>query len=150
MIKFKITFSKSKIIDKVSLNTAYTGAKNAKESGYYDRVATIKADRVLLESLVGQSAGLLMERLKDFITVPFLGGDEISFTLELSGAFDESLIPSVTNDLEDVLVTATTAAWMRIADVTKAENWERETSAILQRGIAKLCHRRRPVRGNQS
>lgn len=73
-------------------------------------------------------------------------GATLSLTLEVSGAFDDSLSPSVATDIFSFLVASVAARWFRITWPGRSGEYLTESENILSEIIRKLYHRRRPVR----
>ena len=142
----KIFIAKADVFKEVSLNTAYTGAKSATENGLFDRVATINADSPILSRFWVQACGEVTEKLKGMIVASESFSEALSVSLELSGAYDDSLTPSVEADLSAAIAAGVTARWMRLSFPDKASEWEAQSAHLLHRAFAKLCHRKKPTR----
>ncbi|MCH5228548.1 MAG: hypothetical protein J1F12_00955 [Muribaculaceae bacterium] len=141
-----IDISKKDILEVVAINTAYTGAKNPGDSSIFERVATISEDDEMLSRHWPVVFGSLSDKLRNFIVDSQYGADSFSISLELSGAFDEAMLPGVKNDLFSYVAAAMTSHWFLFSFPEKWEEWEKRGRELLDSAVAKLCVRRRPVR----
>lgn len=141
-----IKINKAEIFERVSLSSAYTGAKDIKDPAIYDRVATINEDETLLTGFWQETCGIITEKLREFILSIEDSADELSITMELSGSYDEALTPSVVEDLKGVLTTGIAGRWFRFTYPEKAADWLSQSSTLLNRAFSKLCYRKKPTR----
>ena len=146
MKNIAISVTKSEILDEVSLHTAYMGVKTEAGENLYQRVAIVNEDCDLLERVWNEKCGSLIEYLKDFIVISESIGSSLSFTLEVSGSYDESMTPSLKSDIFEAMVSGVTAGWLRYSFPEKQNEWEDKFIQLMQRALTKLCHRKRPVR----
>ena len=146
MKEIKIIFNKTEIYDEVSLNSAYAGAKNATGEDIYERVATVDADRELLSRFLTEMYGKVSERLREFIVESEEREDEILVTLEISGAYDDSLTPSVRSDLFGAMAKGVASMWFRFTSPSRSAEWLAESDSLLSRAYSKLCYRKKPLR----
>ena len=146
MKNFNISISKAKIFSDVALTTAYTGAKSDSPGMAFDKVATIDADSKLLSNFWKEMTGTVMEKLKPFIASVDLSGNDFSFEIIVSNAYDDSQTPSLEEDLNSVFSAGITARWFRFVSPEKASEWEAESSRCLDLAFSKLCYRRPPRR----
>ena len=146
MKNLNFSFEKTGILEEVSLNTAYAGAKSEEEKPIFDRVATCDSDEVLLLKFWREMYGMITDRLRSFILSSDFSDAAFSITLELSGAYDDSLTPSVKNDLYAAIVAGITSRWFAFVCPAKAVEWKTESERLFDSVVSKLCHRRRPVR----
>lgn len=143
-----INISRGEIDAELSKITAYAGAKtpSADVDRDYDRIATVDEDAAMLNRYWHNSGNTLADCLKDFITGFQMDDSVIALTLEVSGAFDESLTPSVEGDLKSFVAAAMARAWFAITLPDRAAEWEGESNRLLRDASRKLYHRRRPQR----
>lgn len=141
-----ISIKKAEILEEVALAAAYSGAKTEAAEGFFDRVATIEDDSGILSRFWTLICGRVADKLKNFITASEISGDSLSLTLELSGAYDDTLSPSVKSDLFSAMASGVTAKWFRITFPARAPEWEDQSAELLERALSKLCHRLPPQR----
>lgn len=142
-----IIITKDNVFEDVSLASAYTGAKTDDDSGVnFNRIATIDADNNLLSRFWIQACGIVTDKLKSFIMASEINENSIKLTLELSGAYDDSMSPSVEKDVFSAMTAGVTAQWFAITFPERTKEWDEKSAALLNRAFAKLCHRRRPKR----
>lgn len=146
MYKIDIVFNKSNIFDEVSLNSEYIGAKNESDENIYERVSTVSADEDLLNRFLTEMQGVIIEKLREFITDVKYSSQDFSVTMELSGAYDEALTPSVKEDLFAAMSKGVCARWFRFTYPAKSSEWLNQSDALLSRAYAKLCYRKKPQR----
>ena len=149
MKSISISLAKSEILEDVSLNTAYTGAKSSDDKAY-NRVATIPQDDPLLSKFWIETGGRVIDQLKEFVVSSSLDEEKFRMTLEVSGAFEESLEPTVKDDIHAAVTAGVMTRWLRYTYPDKATEWESHTTYLLGSVLSKLCHRRRPLRIKQS
>lgn len=141
-----IEIRKSAVFDKVSLNTAYTGAKNSTETRDFDCIATAETDETLLEGFWTSMCGKVCDFLHEFIRDTAIDSSALKLNLEVSGSYRESLTPSVAADIESAIAAGVTARWFRFSYPEQSPEWESESQTLLRRAAGKLCFRRRPMR----
>ena len=146
MKKYEISIKKDEILEEVSLNTAYTGAKTGDIPGTFDKVATIEGDHRLLGKIWGWVCGEVIEKVREFIADSESAENELKIILEMSEAFDSSLFPSVVSDMKAAVAAGVSARWFGYSFPEKAGEWEGLFERLLQRAFSKLCHRRKPHR----
>ena len=146
MKEILININKKEILDEVSLNTAYAGAKTQGEAGIFERVAAIEADEALLSKFWLEMTGQLAETLQGFIKSAEHSQTALKLNLETSGAYDESLTPSLVEDVKAALAAGITQRWFTYTLPSRAEEFCRNSELLLKRIISKLCHRKKPVR----
>lgn len=142
----KISISNSSIFEEISLASAYAGAKKDDEKGFYDRVATVNADETLLNRFVTEMHGVVADRFREFLTSTECGEEALGFTLEVSGSYDNSLTPSVKEDIFRGIVAGVISRWFRFTFPSQEETYRIQTDRFLERAYAKLCQRRKPRR----
>lgn len=150
MKNLNISFHKFKILESVSLNTAYIGAKNSEDSAFFLKVATSDDDTLLLSKAWTDMTGEIVDKVKEFTSNAELNDDLFSLSLCLSGSYDDSLSPSVLNDLENALSAGITARWFDFSYPERAKEWYNRAEILLSRVVSKLCHRRRPLRSTKN
>lgn len=143
-----INIARSDIDNELSKITAYTGAKSFPECSQeeLDRVATVDEDAALLDRFWLNAAGILAEHLKDFISAASTAEGNISFTLEVSGAYDDSLTPSLIEGATAFVAASMVRSWFAITFPGKTTEWEAECMRLLREISRKLYHRRKPER----
>lgn len=150
MKNIEIIISKTEVLEKVSLESAYTGAKTDQDDRFYDRVATIDADKELLSGFWIESCGKITDKLREFIRSSVNNELALTLNLEISNAYDEALTPSVKEDLRGVLLYGIIGRWFRFTFPERSAEWLAQSSDLLERACSKLCHRSRPVRKSVS
>lgn len=148
MKTINISFTNVDIFQELAKTTAYTGVKNESDDtgAVINRVATVEEDSCLLQRYWEMACSELIEKLKRFVTSAVSNTDSLSLTLETSGAYDDSLTPSLKTDIFSFLVASIAARWFRMVWKERAEEYCLEATAKLTEAERKLYHRKRPER----
>lgn len=145
-----INIHREEIDRELSKITAYTGVKSPSGGDLktIDRIATVDEDSALLSRYWQKAGSILADRLKDFITGAAVSDSTIALTLEVSGAYDDALTPSLETDLKGFVAAAMTRSWFAITLPDRVAEWDAESERLLRDASRKLYHRRKPRRGN--
>lgn len=146
MKQINISFSPQEVFAEIALQSAYAGVKNGDSSRFFDKVATAKSDEALLNRFLTEMAGVIADHLKAFVVDYSCSPASFSISLEVSGAYDDSLTLSVTSDLFAALSAGVTARWFALAYPEKASEFSAKTDALLSRVYSKLYSRKKPAR----
>lgn len=141
--------ARSDIEGKVAQTTAYLGWKSPGEEGrgeLLDRVATVDGDADMLSGFIAEGYASAVERLKGFVADAAFSEDNVRLMLEVSGAYDDSVTPTLATGFRSFLVATVMAGWLRLSFPDKAEEWEKEAQRLLFTMERNLYHRRRPTR----
>lgn len=141
--------ARSDIEGNVAQTTAYLGLKSPAEEErgtLLDRVATVEGDADMLSGFIAEGYATAVERLKGFVTDAVFSEEKVRLTLEVSGAYDDSVTPVMTTGFRSFLVASVMARWLRLSYPEKAEEWEKEAERHLSTMERNLYHRRRPSR----
>lgn len=141
--------ARSDIEGKVAQTTAYLGWKSPGEEGrgeLLDRVATVDGDAAMLSGFIAEGYASAVERLKGFVADAAFSEDNVRLMLEVSGAYDDSVTPTLATGFRLFLVATVMARWLRLSFPDKAEEWEKEAQRLLFTMERNLYHRRRPCR----
>lgn len=141
-----IDIEKEKILQDISLNSAYAGAKSPGEKDIFERVATVNEDSGILSGFFSEMCGSILEKFSGNVASSSLTESRFSLVLEVSGSFDESLSESLVNDITAYMSAGVTARWFQITLAEKAVEWDAKANLLLQRAFAKICQRKRPQR----
>ena len=146
-----INIKRGDVLAEVGRITAYTGVKSddSDSGALFERVATVEEDAELFARYWRDACAIVAERLKQFVGGAGFGREELSLNLEVSGAFDDSLSPSVETAVFSVIAALLSARWFRLSMKEKAEEWEEEASRLLAEIERMLFHRRAPRRKKQ-
>ena len=141
-----IFIEKEKIFSEVSINTAYTGCKGEDNPDFYNKVATVDADKELLSHFFFEICGKISELLKDLIQSSVLTDAGLSLTLLLSNSYDDSLTDSLTRDLISATVAGVCARWLELSAPQRRKEYETRAEKLLNSALSKLYHRKKPMR----
>ena len=142
----QISISKQEILENVALQSAYTGEKASQGAALFQKVATVNADNSLLLRLFDEMAGQITDRLKNFIVECENDESGLALKLELSGAYDDALTPSVKSDLFAAFAAGVVYRWLSFSFPDRAPEWAQKTDKLLERVFTKLYNRRKPTR----
>lgn len=148
MKTIKINILRRDADEELARITSYAGIKSPGSEGLkdLDRIATVDEDSALLNRYWQAAANTLADRLKDFITGLAADNESVGLTLEVSGAYDDALTPSLEGDLRGYAAAYMTRAWFAITLPERAAEWDAECERLLRDASRKLYHRKRPVR----
>jgi hypothetical protein len=150
-----IKLFRRKIYQEVARTTAYTGVKSENAASLkdederaemFDRLATVDEDNPLLSDYLTEASAFAAEVLRSFIASVSLAGETLTFSLNASDSFDDTLTPVVVNNLNAFLTASVTARWFRLSCREKAAEWETEATRRIDSVLATLCHRMAPRR----
>ena len=144
MKNIKIIIEKTKIMQEVSIASAYTGIKSDNGDEFYARVATASADETLLSRYWIEICGKLMEKLRHFIRGSQYGQDSLELELEVSGSFDDSLTEAVKHDLMAGAANGVTAGWFALTCPDKADEYSAKSEALIDRAVSNLYYKKAP------
>lgn len=151
----KIILDRPEILAEVKQNSAYAAARCPSESEEetirrFPRVAAADTDIPLLARYWEEAASAMTDRLKDYLRDASLKNGQLILELEVSGAFDESLLPGLQSSLGSYMAAGMTGRWFRITFPDRAEEYDQEASRLLTDAERRLCHRRAPRRQKPS
>lgn len=146
MKNIEIYLTKTAILEEVDIYTAYTGSKISAESDAFGRIATIKADEELLTKSYRRIFGVITDSMKEFLADSSLEDKGMRLSLSLSNAYDDTLTPSLKDDLLAFFAAEITADWFRFSLPERENEWRELAHGALNRMIKKLCHRKKPTR----
>lgn len=148
MKTIKIDIKRVEIDRELSKITSYTGAKGVPKPNLedFDRIATVDEDASLLDRYWTNAYNVLAEHLREFLESTEADSEEMSFTLLLSSAYDDSLTQSVKEELFAFVAATMTKSWFDITYPDKSAEWEAESMRLLAGISRKLFHRRKPTR----
>lgn len=145
-MEIALTIDKEGIMSEVAQRSAYTGAKMEGDENADERIATTKADRVLLERLWAECRNKVIERLKKFLGRDIDTGVEYKLILELSESYDIAMREMMERDLYSFYVAGILARWYSLTNKAEAAAMEHEASGLLDGLHCKACYKRRPQR----
>ena len=146
MKKLNININKTDILEKVSLNSSYAGAKSEMEKDIFDRVATIDDDNAILSEFWMEMCNRVTDKLSAFVKTSTPNDSSFDCMFELSGGYDDTLSPSVCEDIFSAIASGVTARWFGFTLPATAKDWEEKSEILLNRAISKICQRKRPER----
>ena len=146
MKEISIIISKRDVFEEVGLQTSYAGLKNDNNSGFYQRVAALKQDEALLNRFWSIVCGKVADYLQGLVREYSDSADSFSLQLEVSGAYDDVMTPSVRSDLFNAMWSGVGAAWFDLTYPEKGEEWHLKEEQFLKSMLSKLSQRRKPMR----
>lgn len=148
MKRIDIILLKSDVFAEIASTTAYTGNKTvaADRSEFFERVATAGGDDEILSRYWREACAALADALRCFISAVTFGRETFSMTLEVSGSYDETLIPAAEQKILSIVATSVTMRWFRIAMPERAVEYEREMKLLFDSLLANLYYRKKPVK----
>lgn len=141
--------ARSDVEEKVAQSTVYLGLKTPVTDGrgdLIDRVATVDNDSFLLSGFIAEAYAEAVERLKGFVKDAELSDGGVRLVLEVSGAYDDAVTPTVATGFCSFLVAYVMSRWLRLSFPGKETEWDQEAEHRLTAMERNLYHRRRPKR----
>lgn len=146
MITITLSVDKKAVYEEAAKTTDFNGAKNDSD-GRREKVLITDYDAVMLDRFWAESVSVVNDRIKSFIqAVSAPGDDGYTATLEMSGAFDTALVPSIETSLFSFFVASVVSKWMALSDKGDAESYAAAAVAMLTDVMRKLYHKKKPVR----
>ena len=144
----EILIEKTKIFEDLSLTSSYTGVKTPTErqAEFFDRVATIEEDAPLLNRYWHECNGELASLLRDFIMSADFGEEATFLKLMAGSAYDESLTPSLKNDIISFVANEMAAKWQEMTFPENAGKYAEAATRFITAAKSKLLHHKAPIR----
>ena len=160
MIEITLTVNKLLVYNEVAKTTSYIGAKkvdsNDKEA--YDRIRVTSDDRLMLERFWKDAADRLTGTTRLFRTSvsesPSSNGlnlqDNYELKIEVSDAFNHSMIDSIATGMFSYFVQSITSNWLILLNDDSAAVYAAQASVLLQELTDKVYYRLRPQRDHST
>lgn len=146
MITIALSVDKKAVYEEAAKTTDFNGSKNDSD-GRREKVLITDYDAVMLDRFWAESASAVNDKIKSFIqTVSDSGDDRYTATLEMSGSFDTTLVPSINTSLFSFFVASVISKWMAFSDKGDAESYGLTAAAMLTDVMRKLYHKKKPIR----
>lgn len=145
MKTISLTISKKAVYEEVAQTTSYTGAKMDDEHAY-ERIFTTDEDAKQLERFWDECKNMVCNSLKKVLESEAEQQGTYTLNLELSSAFDESLVESMQRSLFSFFVMNITAKWFTFANKSEAIGYATEAATYIEDILRKAYFKKRPVR----
>ncbi len=153
MATIKIEILQSDIYEEVEKATDYTGSKMiAQDEGARDRILAGSEDLSTLTRFWDESVAAANEKFKEMLisggTTTTGGQTKYALSLEVSKAFDVTLIDSVKSALRSFFVHSIVGQWFKFSNKQEASDCFTEAAEMLQGADRILYSRKRPTKPN--
>lgn len=145
MKTISLTISKKAVYEEVAQTTSYTGAKMDDEHAY-ERIFTTDEDAKQLERFWNECKNMVCNSLKKVLESETEQQGTYTLNLELSSAFDESLVESMQRSLFSFFVMNITAKWFTFANKSEATGYATEAATYIEDIMCKAYFKKRPIR----
>lgn len=145
MKTISLTISKKAVYEEVAQTTSYTGAKMDDEHAY-ERIFTTDEDAKQLERFWYECKSMVCNSLKKVLESEAEQQGTYTLNLELSSAFDESLVESMQRSLFSFFVMNITAKWFTFANKSEATGYATEAATYIEDIMRKAYFKKRPIR----
>ncbi|MDE6578420.1 MAG: hypothetical protein K2K58_09665, partial [Muribaculaceae bacterium] len=146
---------RDEVYGEIEQTTAYVASRFPAEEmadipERFGRIVSGKGDANLLNRYWEEGVSTLVEKLKSYVSDTEFSGDRLSLEFTVSGAYEETLTPSVAAGCFSYMVGLIASKWFRITFPGQASEYEERAFRRLTDIERQLCHRRPPVRkGNR-
>lgn len=148
-MEITLRISKGDVMAEVAVTTAYTGGKmmDSDEKALH-RISTVDEDENHLERFWEESRADLSQELIGLVTREGMAasGGDYELRLEVSRAFDEALLPSMTVSLRSFFVHNIVAKWYVYTNKGEAGEYADKASTLLEDIHRKAVYKKRPRR----
>lgn len=151
-----IKINKAYVFDAVDETTAYLGAKAIGDDTAYSRVATVDADRTLLENFWTEACSLATSNFKQFLssisenrvshTIDITANYEV--TISISTQYDNNLTSSIEASLFEFFTNYIVGKWCELTNKTEAEKYLTTATGMMKDVMSNIYYRKRPKRPN--
>ncbi len=145
MKQIVFTIGKENVYNEVAKTTSYTGAKMDDEDAY-DRIFTTDSDREMLERFWNESKNTITGSLKKFLVDETESEGSYTLTLELSSAFDETLVESMERSLFSFFVMNITSKWYTFTNKKEATDYAAGAASNVEDIMRKAYFKKKPQR----
>lgn len=138
---------KAGVYEEVAQTTSYTGAKMMDgDAKAYDRIFTTDEDASQLERFWNESCAGAVEALKKYVAEESSDTTAFEVKLEVSSAFDSSLLPSIRKELFSYFVMSITGKWYAFTNKGESGAYLASAGESLEGVKRKVCYKKRPKR----
>ena len=144
-----LNINKQDVLSEVQQTTNYVGVKmDQGEAKEWERVRTIDEDESQLRRFYDESTVSFTEQMKKFLAAsPEINSEgDVSFTLEVSSAFDRSLTEPMQKELFSFYVMNITGKWFALANKAEAQEYIQSAASLLEGVHRKACWKKKPIR----
>lgn len=145
MRTISLTINKDAVYEEVAKTTSYTGAKMDDEHAY-ERIFTTDEDATILERFWNECKNMVCNSLKKVLESETEEQGTYTLNLQLSSAFDESLVESMQRSLFSFFVMNITAKWYTFANKSEATGYATEAATYIEDIMRKAYFKKKPVR----
>lgn len=146
MKKIVLSLEKQSVYDEVGKTTSYAGAKKSDDAGAYERIFTTDEDQLMLNRFWDESKTIVADSLKKV----FFSENEFDGTyrleLEVSSAFDDSLLDSMQCSLFSFFVMNIVSKWYAFANNKDVESSTTSAVSMLEDIRRKAFYKKKPER----
>lgn len=139
-----LTITKSDILDKVRMTTAYLG-KKADAEGAFERMYATEMDDDLLNTYFEEAMDTSVAFLKPHIKSVSVLTKTSKLTMNVSDLYNTS-DTTTESSLSAYFIAAITAKWLAMVDKAESERYAQSALALLEDVDMKLYHKVRPTK----
>lgn len=147
-MEITLSISKKKVFKEVAQTTSYTGAKMDDDKGAYARIATVDENEPELQRFWNESRAEVAQMFIRMLAREGMAddGDTYELVLNVSVAFDTSLLESMELGLFSYFVQNITGKWYVFTNKKEAGAFTDRGSALLEEVKEKAFFKKKPVR----
>lgn len=146
-MEIELTVDKEQVMSQVAATTAYTGAK-MEDEGALKRIPTVDEDEAHLLRFWEESRSDISQELIELITYEGMAPETTTYKLrlEVSRAFEDSVLPSMNLSLFSFFVYNITAKWYVYTNKGEAGDYADKAVTMLDDIHRKALYKKKPVR----
>ena len=144
MTEIRIRIERGRVWEEVAKTTEWDGVKGG-DVTRREKVATQVADQQMLERFWDETCSVVSGALKQFLSGESRG-ECYTATLEMSSAFDRTLIPAIRQGVFSFFVESVISRWLLFSDKAEGEQYALKAAATLEDVLQKVYHKRKPTR----
>lgn len=141
-----LSVKQSEVFKEVAQTTSYTGAKMNDDTSAYERISTVDEDQSELRRFWDESRAEVAQTFIRMLTSEGMDGDDYNLVLNVSVAFDTSLLPSMRLGLFSYFVQSIAAKWYVFTNKKEAGAFADVGKSILGEVKEKAFFKKKPTR----
>lgn len=141
-----LSINKEDVMHDIAVTTSYTGAKMDNDEKALHRISTVDEDETHLERFWEESRADLCQELIGLVLDEGMTGPQYEMRLEVSGAFDRALLPSMMLSLRSFFVHNIVAKWYVYTNKAEAGEYADKAVTLLDDIHRKALYKKRPTR----
>lgn len=155
-MEITLTINKEDVLREIAVTTAYTGGKMENDANALERISTVDEDEKHFERFWEESRADLCQELIGLVSYEGMAAGDATtadtgkrlyeLRLDVSGAFDSALLPSMRLSLFSYFVQSMVAKWYVYTNKGEAGEYADKAATLLDDIHRKALYKKKPVR----